>query len=240
MLAATTGAPLIPVSLWFEGDGWGLRLNPPVELTGARAARSRAHRDAARWPTCSRPTSPRTRATGTCCRSSAGHLMRIGIVCPYSWDIPGGVQAHVATWPRRSSGTAIRCRCSLPAMTTNRPAAIRSDLGQGGPLPYNGSVRPGSSSALLSASRVRRWLRDGDFDVVQRPRTGDRQSVAAACMMHGRPTCRDLPHGADPFAVSWPSSTPRCSRSSKRSAAGSRSRPPPERSSSSTWGATRW
>ena len=21
--------------------------------------------------------------------------MRIGIVCPYSWDIPGGVQAHV-------------------------------------------------------------------------------------------------------------------------------------------------
>ncbi|MGA0003017.1 MAG: glycosyltransferase, partial [Candidatus Nanopelagicales bacterium] len=22
--------------------------------------------------------------------------MRIGIVCPYSWDIPGGVSAHVA------------------------------------------------------------------------------------------------------------------------------------------------
>ena len=21
--------------------------------------------------------------------------MRVGIVCPYSWDIPGGVQAHV-------------------------------------------------------------------------------------------------------------------------------------------------
>ncbi len=21
--------------------------------------------------------------------------MRVGIVCPYSWDVPGGVQAHV-------------------------------------------------------------------------------------------------------------------------------------------------
>jgi KDO2-lipid IV(A) lauroyltransferase len=42
MLAATTGAPLIPVSLWFEADGWGLRLNPPVVLTGARL-RDRVH-----------------------------------------------------------------------------------------------------------------------------------------------------------------------------------------------------
>ena len=36
MLAATTGAPLLPVGLWFEGDGWGLRIYPPIELTGAR------------------------------------------------------------------------------------------------------------------------------------------------------------------------------------------------------------
>ena len=22
--------------------------------------------------------------------------MRVGLVCPYTWDVPGGVQAHVA------------------------------------------------------------------------------------------------------------------------------------------------
>jgi lauroyl/myristoyl acyltransferase len=44
MLAATTGAALIPVGTWFTGGepgdtaepGWGLRMGPPVELTGAR------------------------------------------------------------------------------------------------------------------------------------------------------------------------------------------------------------
>ena len=28
-------------------------------------------------------------------RDSVGLTMRIGIVCPYQWDIPGGVQSHV-------------------------------------------------------------------------------------------------------------------------------------------------
>jgi phosphatidylinositol dimannoside acyltransferase len=41
MLAATTGAALIPVGTWFTGSesgepGWGLRMGPPVELTGTR------------------------------------------------------------------------------------------------------------------------------------------------------------------------------------------------------------
>jgi KDO2-lipid IV(A) lauroyltransferase len=33
MLAARTGAALLPVSLWFTDDGgWGQRINPPVQL----------------------------------------------------------------------------------------------------------------------------------------------------------------------------------------------------------------
>jgi KDO2-lipid IV(A) lauroyltransferase len=31
-LAATTGAALLPVGLWFTEDGWGQRIHPPVEL----------------------------------------------------------------------------------------------------------------------------------------------------------------------------------------------------------------
>jgi KDO2-lipid IV(A) lauroyltransferase len=37
MLAATTGAPLLPVGTWFSDDGgWGLQIRPPIELTGKR------------------------------------------------------------------------------------------------------------------------------------------------------------------------------------------------------------
>jgi KDO2-lipid IV(A) lauroyltransferase len=36
MLAAKTGAALLPVSLWFTPDGWGQWIGPPIELTGER------------------------------------------------------------------------------------------------------------------------------------------------------------------------------------------------------------
>jgi lauroyl/myristoyl acyltransferase len=32
MLAARTGAPVLPVGLWFTEDGWGHRVNPPVTV----------------------------------------------------------------------------------------------------------------------------------------------------------------------------------------------------------------
>jgi KDO2-lipid IV(A) lauroyltransferase len=36
LLAARTGAPLLPVGLWFTADGWGHRVNPPVEVPDGR------------------------------------------------------------------------------------------------------------------------------------------------------------------------------------------------------------
>jgi lauroyl/myristoyl acyltransferase len=36
VLAATTGAPVLPVGLWFTGDGWGHRVHPPIEVPGSR------------------------------------------------------------------------------------------------------------------------------------------------------------------------------------------------------------
>ena len=36
MLAATTGAALLPVSLWFTEDGWAQRINPPVPIPDGR------------------------------------------------------------------------------------------------------------------------------------------------------------------------------------------------------------
>jgi phosphatidylinositol dimannoside acyltransferase len=36
MLAARTGAPLLAVGLWFTDEGWGHRVNPPIELPAGR------------------------------------------------------------------------------------------------------------------------------------------------------------------------------------------------------------
>jgi phosphatidylinositol dimannoside acyltransferase len=36
VLAAMTGAPVLPVGLWFTEDGWGHRVNPPIHVPRAR------------------------------------------------------------------------------------------------------------------------------------------------------------------------------------------------------------
>jgi len=36
MLSALTGAPVLPVGLWFTDDGWGHRVNPPIDAPEGR------------------------------------------------------------------------------------------------------------------------------------------------------------------------------------------------------------
>jgi phosphatidylinositol dimannoside acyltransferase len=40
LLAATTGAALLPVGLWFDGDGWGLRIHAAVPLASGAGLRA--------------------------------------------------------------------------------------------------------------------------------------------------------------------------------------------------------
>ena len=41
LLAATTGAALLPVGLWFTPDGWGVRVHPPLPVAAAGRLRDR-------------------------------------------------------------------------------------------------------------------------------------------------------------------------------------------------------
>jgi KDO2-lipid IV(A) lauroyltransferase len=41
LLAATTGAALLPVGLWFDGDGWSQRIHPPLRLPATGSLRDR-------------------------------------------------------------------------------------------------------------------------------------------------------------------------------------------------------
>ena len=93
--------------------------------------------------------------------------MRIGLVCPYSWDIPGGVQAHVRDLAVKllELGHHVSVLAPGDEDTPGLPPYVVAAGRAAVRIPYNGSVaRP--QFGLLAAARVRRWLRDGDFDVV--------------------------------------------------------------------------
>src|SRR5262249_5470169 len=93
--------------------------------------------------------------------------MRVGIVCPYSWDIPGGVQAHVRDLAVALLGLGHQVSVLAPgdedAADGIPPYVVTA--GRAVPVRYNGSVAR-LQFGPLSAARVRRWLADGRFDVL--------------------------------------------------------------------------
>jgi phosphatidylinositol alpha-mannosyltransferase len=91
--------------------------------------------------------------------------MRIGIVCPYSFDVPGGVQTHVRDLAEALIGLGHEVSVLAPADDEADLPPYVVAAGRAVPVPYNGSV---ARVALgpLSAARVRRWLKDGHFDVL--------------------------------------------------------------------------
>jgi phosphatidyl-myo-inositol alpha-mannosyltransferase len=91
--------------------------------------------------------------------------MRIGLVCPYDWEVPGGVREHI-------SGLAEALIDLGHSVSVIAPADDDAELpdyvvrgGRAVPVPYNGSVAR-LAFGFVSAGRVRRWLKDGDFDVL--------------------------------------------------------------------------
>ena len=92
--------------------------------------------------------------------------LRVGLVCPYSFDRPGGVQNHVLGLAAALRGLghhpAVLAPGDLPALD---PTGEFTSAGPALPVPYNGSIAR-VSFGPVTAGRVRRWLRDGDFDLV--------------------------------------------------------------------------
>jgi phosphatidylinositol alpha-mannosyltransferase len=91
--------------------------------------------------------------------------MRIGIACPYSWDVPGGVQQHIRDLAEALMELGHDVSVIAPADEDRPLPPYVVPTGRAMPVPYNGSVAR-LSFGPLSTRRVRRWLRDGDFDVL--------------------------------------------------------------------------
>ncbi|MER8097178.1 glycosyltransferase family 4 protein [Streptomyces goshikiensis] len=91
--------------------------------------------------------------------------MKIGIVCPYSWDVPGGVQFHIRDLAEHLIRLGHEVSVLAPADDETPLPPYVISAGRAVPVPYNGSVAR-LNFGFLSAARVRRWLHDGVFDVI--------------------------------------------------------------------------
>ena len=91
--------------------------------------------------------------------------MKVGLVCPYTWDVPGGVQAHVHDLAVALIALGHDVSVITPADDDAPLPPYVVSAGRAVPVPYNGSVAR-LAFGVLSLGRVRRWLREGAFDVV--------------------------------------------------------------------------
>ncbi|EHR51633.1 glycosyltransferase [Saccharomonospora marina XMU15] len=91
--------------------------------------------------------------------------MKVGIVCPYSFDVPGGVQGHVVDLSRALLALGHTVSVLAPSDEGAELPAFVHPAGRSLGVRYNGSVAR-LQFGPVSYARVRRWIRDNDFDVL--------------------------------------------------------------------------
>jgi len=90
---------------------------------------------------------------------------RIGIVCPYGWDTPGGVQSHVRDLAEYLIREGHFVSVLAPAIDDENLPEYVTSAGRPIAIPYNGAVAR-VLFGPIAFSRVRHWISQGDFDVL--------------------------------------------------------------------------
>jgi phosphatidylinositol alpha-mannosyltransferase len=91
--------------------------------------------------------------------------LTIGLVCPYSFETPGGVQNHVLGLAGYLRAQGHDPHILAPGDYLGPSPDQFTSAGAALPVRYNGSVAR-VNFGPLSAARVRRWLGRGQFDVL--------------------------------------------------------------------------
>ncbi len=91
--------------------------------------------------------------------------LRVGIVCPYSFDAPGGVQFHIRDLAEALLAQGHEVSVLAPADDDTPVPDYLTPAGGAVPVRYNGSVAR-LTFGPRTAHRVRRWLDAGRFDVL--------------------------------------------------------------------------
>ena len=97
---------------------------------------------------------------------SLGRKLHIGLVSPYGWDSPGGVQIHIRDLAHLLMREGHRVSVLAPV---DDEEALRDEFvvpaGRPIPIPYNGAVAR-VLFGPVAASRVRQWISQNDFDLL--------------------------------------------------------------------------
>ena len=116
--------------------------------------------------------------------------LRVGLVCPYSFDIRGGVQSHVVGLARFLTAAGHEVRVLAPGKAGPDAGLHPEQFTSAGaaiPVPYNGSVAR-VNFGPTSRTRARRWLRLRELRRHPPPRADHAQHRAARSL--GRPRSR--------------------------------------------------
>ena len=91
--------------------------------------------------------------------------LKIGIVCPYSWDTPGGVQNHIRDLAEFLIQAGHQVSVLAPAIDEEKLPDYVVNAGKPISIPYNGAVAR-VLFGPVAFSRVRQWISNGDFDLL--------------------------------------------------------------------------
>ena len=91
--------------------------------------------------------------------------LKIGIVCPYSWDTPGGVQNHIRDLAEFLIAAGHNVSVLAPAIDETKLPDYVVNAGKPISIPYNGAVARVLFGPVAFA-RVRQWISQGDFDLL--------------------------------------------------------------------------
>jgi phosphatidyl-myo-inositol alpha-mannosyltransferase len=122
--------------------------------------------------------------------------MKIGIVCPYTWAVPGGVQQHIRDLAEALIELGHTVSVISPADEDTPLPDYVVPAGRAVPVPYNGSVAR-LAFGPLSANRVRRWVKEGNFDVLHVHEPAAPSLSLLACWVASGPIVATL-HTANP------------------------------------------
>ncbi|MFN6553912.1 glycosyltransferase family 4 protein [Mycolicibacterium septicum] len=91
--------------------------------------------------------------------------MRIGMVCPYSFDVPGGVQSHVLQLAEVMRAGGHYVSVLAPSSPHVKLPEYVVSGGKAVPIPYNGSVAR-LRFGPATHRKVKKWIAEGEFDVL--------------------------------------------------------------------------
>ena len=91
--------------------------------------------------------------------------LKIGIVCPYGWDTPGGVQNHIRDLAEFLISAGHDVSVLAPAIDEEKLPSYVVSAGKPISIPYNGAVARVLFGPIAYA-RVRQWISNGNFDLL--------------------------------------------------------------------------